>query len=226
VAIAYVNRNGAVGQAVQLTGVTSGNLIVCMIQWQDSATAPTLSDGTNVPDGYATVVNNANKELVRFAYWLSSPKSGTVTYTWTASGGGHTAHVFEMSGGTWAVEHIDAGATAGGETATSGSETSSNASMVAFGGAGWYNTETYSSATIDGVSVDQYVDLNDNSYGTHGTMTMKILNNPGTYNSAITVTGTYQDYAADLIAFSATAGGASGISISVSDTFSFSESLD
>lgn len=209
-AISYVNKNSAVGKAVQLTGVTAGNLIVCMLQWQDNATTPTLSDGTNSPTGYGTVVTNINAQLIRFAYWLSSPKSGTVTYTWTASGGGHTAHVFEMScSGTWGLDTVDAGATGASGTAVSANETSSETSMVAFGGAGFYYSTSYSSGTLDSGAVDQVTSATDSSYGALGVATMRVMSNPGTYGSSIIASYTLEKWAADLIAFKETSSSSS-----------------
>jgi PAS domain-containing protein len=201
---------------------------VAMLQWSDSVVTPTLSDGTNAPDGYSTVVNGSGAEFIRFAYWLSSPKSGTVTYTWTATGGGgHTAHVFEMSGGSFLLDTVDAGATAtSGTVATSANETSAETSMVGFGGAGWYNNRTFVSATLDGVAVDQNASAADNTYLSAGMMTMRVMNNPGTYNSAITASSDSL-WVADLIAFKAAAGGAvtGGEALSLTDSISRSMAI-
>lgn len=202
--IAFVNKGSAAGKAVALTGVTLGNLIVCLLQWQDNATTPTLSDGTNSPDGYGAVVNNGTSEYIRFAYWLASPKSGNVTYTWTASGGGHTAHVYEMSCGTrWELCHIDAGGTGSTSPAISANETTDKTPMVSFGAAGVYDDGGYTSATIDGVAVDDYTADHDAAYYSLGVVTRRIVSNPGTYNSTITFTAVHSvyTYTADLIAF-------------------------
>ena len=202
-AISYINKNATAGKATSLTGVTAGNLIVAMIQYSESTGIPTLSDGTNSPDAYSTKAGGV--EWIRFAYWLSSPKSGTVTYTWTlADGEGHTAHVFEMScSGVWALEHINAGDASSGTVATSTNETSSETSMVAFGGGGMNQAYAYSSATIDGSAVDQHASVVDGSFGSSGSLTMRVLNNPGTYNSAITFAGS-GGWSADLIGFKET----------------------
>jgi hypothetical protein len=219
-AFSYIKKNVAVGKAVQLLTVSASNLIVAMLQWEDSATSPTLSDGTNAPDAYSTVASYSTQQYIRFAYWLSSPKSGTVTYTWTASGGGgHTAHVFEMSAGaTVSLAHIDAGASAAsGDTATSASETSAAASVVGFGGAGWYEQQNYVSATLDGGAVDQYSHAIDTGYSAAGTMTMRIMSNPGTYTAVIVGSNDNAGWCADLIAFSEAAAGGSQFARPVSD---------
>jgi hypothetical protein len=199
--MSYVNKNSAVGKAVTLTGVTSGHGIVVGLQWQDSNVTPTLSDGTNAPDGYSTIVTAYN-EYIRIAYWLSSPKSGSVTYTWTAAdGGGYTAHVFEISSdGTIVLDHKDAGATGLGNPLTSTSETSTSNPMVGIGLGGVYSTETYSSATLDGVAVDQETDIVDTGYFSFGAMTLRVMNNPGTYTSVINIIGT-NAWVTDLIGF-------------------------
>lgn len=203
--ISYVQKNSTVGKATSLTGVTAGNLIVCMVQWQDTAGTPTLSDGTNSPDAYSNVNTRENALSTRFAYWLSSPKSGSVTYTWTQSGGGgFTAHVFEMSyTGTCTLitGHINLGANANGTTATSQTSPSTTETvMVAFGGGASYGDSSLSSATIDGAAVDQSTHSIDVGYAACGSMTMRILNNPGTYNSVF-VYSQSQGWTADVIGF-------------------------
>lgn len=207
--ISYVNSNSAVGKSVQLTGVTAGHLIVCMLQWADAATTPTLSDGSS-SFSYATVKVSSSERII-IAYCLSSVASGTVTYTWTSvGGGGYTSHVFEVSSGSgFALDTIDAiGSGSTGYIATSGNETSIEASMVAFGAAGYYVNLLYVSGTIGGVAVDHATSQIENSYGDLGVLTMRVLNNPGTYNSVINGESGYSTvWVADLIAFREIASG-------------------
>lgn len=202
-------KAGAVGAAVSLTGVTAGNLIVVMVTWWDDAGAPnpnstpTLSDANNAPDGYSAVITNGTQQSMRFAYWLSSPKSGSVTYTWTHTQtvGGSESLVFEVShDNALTLDTVDAGATGNSGTATSASETSAETSMVAFGGMGSYNQNTFSSATLDGVAVDQNTTANDTTNQDFGAMTMRVMNNPGSYTSVINV-GTSAPWCTDVIAF-------------------------
>lgn len=203
--ISYVNKNGTVGKSTSLTGVTSGNLIVCMLQWQDTGGTPTLSDGTNAPDAYSNVNTRSNALNTRIAYWISSPKSGTVTYTWTnTGGGGYTAYVYEMSyTGTCSLisGHINLGTNDTGTTATSlTSPSTSETVMVAFGAGAQYTDATLSSATIDGVSVDQSTHVIDSGYAAGGSFTMRILNNPGTYAASF-VYSQNNGWVADIIGF-------------------------
>lgn len=195
-------RNSAVGKVVQLTGVTAGDLVVSLLQWQDSNVTPTISDGSS-SWSYATVkINTA--EYIRLAYTLSSVASGTVTYTWTATGGGgHTSHAIAVaSTGTVSLDTIDAIGSGASGTATSGSETSAEAVMVAFGATGSYTSSVLYTGTLDGVSVTDNTTVIDSGYGATGALTVRIMNNPGTYNSVMTFDGT-SNWVSDLIAFKA-----------------------
>lgn len=202
----YIQKNGTLGKSTTLSAVASGSLIVVALNWSDANTTPTLSDGTNAPIGYSNVVAQGALCYTRFAYWLSSPKTGSVTYTWTsAGGGGYCTHAFEMGGGTYALisGHINLGAaSADGSTSLATSLTSPSTSLnevVAFGASALY-ANTTTTATIDGVAADQISVLLDSGYGATGSMSMRIMDNPGTYNAVFDWTGnTY--WTADVIGF-------------------------
>ena len=202
-AIGYIRKNAAVGKAVSLTSVATGSLVVSMVTVWDGSGTPTLSDGDNAPDGYGAFYNSTTQQGIRFGYWLSSPKSGSVTYTWTAASwsGGETC-VFEASHtGEMTLDGSGYGATGSSVTGTSGAATSAETSMVAFGGMGQYGTSAYSSATLDGEAVDQATSANDAGHQDWGGMTMRVMSNPGTYTSAITVASATDLWVADVIAF-------------------------
>ena len=209
--IAYLQKNTAVGTVVTLTGVVSGSLIVCAVQMFDGSGAVTLSDGTNAPDGYANpVINLGGPQGLRLAYWLSSPKSGTVNYTWTVSGWNATpiVAVFEMSHtAAMTLDTSNAGATGSSATGTSASATSAETSMGAIGAMALNNSNTYSSATLDGTAVDQIAELSDGTNQEWLALSMRLMNNPGTYTSVITGSAATQ-WAADVIGFKEAGGAA------------------
>lgn len=204
--IAFVNKGSAVGKVVSLIGVTPGNLIVCFLEWQDVDTVPTLSDAQGSIFSYANrVVQSSQRIILAYAFGANQKGSGPVTYTWTsAGGGGYIACVFEMSTtGSFALENINIGGSAtSGVVATSNNASSAETSLVAFGAAGFYSAGNFVSGTLDGAAVDQYASGNDTGYLAAGALTMKILSNPGTYNSVITKSGsTGYSWVADLISF-------------------------
>lgn len=229
--ITYVNSaaNDA-SKALTLNGVTAGNLIVCLLLFQDAPHSPTPGTEVYVTESggsggastwsYSDIVNYSNQALSIIAYTLSSVKSGNVTYTWTEThGAGHCVGIMEYhASSAWELTHINAGAGGagpgggGGETtATSGNENSSIA-RVAFGVSGYWSKNHYHRATIHGDTVDHYVVPVDSSYLNSGCLTSKILtdSDTGNYNSVITM-GDWVDYGwvADLIAFNEASGGPS-----------------
>lgn len=169
--------SSATAITVQLTGVTAGNTIVCWVKREgaDSITT-TLSDGTTSFTSRPVVQSvNADTTTGQFFYLLSSVASGTVTYTATFSSSVPYRAIacYELSHANTAAFDVSNGSgadSAGGNTITSGTVTTTGSTAVAFGGYAEASTASFSSPLVNGVAADHTTNVSF-----YGRMWMKTL---------------------------------------------------
>lgn len=138
----------------QLTGVSSGSLIVAWVKWEsDTTTITSIGDGTSTLS-LGTLKRYGGSQSGQFAYLLSSVATGSVTYTTTMSASvSHKLLLmeFKKTGGSFAYESHNEGS--GYSTSlNSGNITTGATSAVVVGGYAEIGTETFSAQQINGVS--------------------------------------------------------------------------
>jgi len=146
---------GAITIAVSLTGVGAGNLIVLWVAHEGAATTYSCSDGTTTLTN-GTVSDHANGDQHALFCYVLSANGGNQTYTMTF-GGSRTfrrMQVWEFSySGTVSLD-AQGVATGTNGTHTSGAITTTGTDEVVLGGSKNFNTGTFSSFLINGVTAD------------------------------------------------------------------------
>lgn len=163
---------------VQLTGVSANNPIVCWVKHEGGDTVTiTVSDGTSSLTSRPIIHSDtASITSGQFFYLLASVATGTVTYTATFSAGVPYRSIacYELSvgagGAAFDVSNGSGADSAGGNTITSGTVTTTVATAVAFGGYAEASGATFSSPLINGVAADH-----TQNTGTYGRVWMKVL---------------------------------------------------
>jgi YVTN family beta-propeller protein len=193
---AFTDASGTT-QTVQLTGVTTGSLIVAYVKWEGTpASTVTFSDGTSTftADAIDTAANNDLNG--RFYYLPSSTKSGTVTYTatWSAARPYRRVMIYEYaySGGSVSFD-ASTRATATTGTLSSGNITTTGTDEVVFGAYGEYDAATTTTERVNGVAADQVVRA---SYASMWSKTVT-----STFTGAATASGNSSTWIGNVIAF-------------------------
>ena len=122
--VTYVTGNGAVANAVTLTGGSAGGLIVCSAHWSSTnpGSTATMSDGTNSLTLLSTTHLNNTLNYFGDVFYTLSATSGSKTYTVTATNSPAAIEVacmdFHTSSGSW---HLDSSNSASAYSASSDS---------------------------------------------------------------------------------------------------------
>lgn len=173
------NESGSTGTTIttSLTGVTATNTVVCWVKHEgaDSVTV-TVSDGTtSFTDRPIIHSTHADTTSGQFFYLLSSVASGSVTYTATFSTAVAYRSIacYELSHADTAAFDVSNGSgadSAGGNTITSGTVTTTGSTAVAFGGYAEASAASFSSPLVNGAAADHTTNV-----GTFGRVWMKTL---------------------------------------------------
>lgn len=184
-AFARVNSNAGADESgsngttitTSLTGITAGHPIVCWVKHEGGDTVTiTVSDGTTSFTS-RPIIHSTTASITsgQFFYLLASVATGSVTYTATFSSGVPYRSIacYDLSAGATAAFDVSNGSgadSAGGNTITSGTVTTTGSTAVAFGGYAEASGATFSSPLINGVAADHTQNV-----GTYGRVWMKIL---------------------------------------------------
>jgi hypothetical protein len=142
-------------QAVTLTGVGAGHLLVCWLKHEGASTTYSLSDGTSTFTN-GTIINHANGDLHGLWMYLLVGNSGDLTYTVTlgATRPFRRLHIWEFSyTGTASLDTQNTGS-GNGATPVSGAITTTGTDAVVLGSYGEYNAGIVSAPVINGVAAD------------------------------------------------------------------------
>lgn len=144
--------------------VASGDLLIAAVQWEDTDTTVTISDGTNsFTFDTGEDVHSASNEINLYPMYVLSA-SANATATFTATLGASRAYKkiavmqYRPSGGTTSKDISGTRENNGsGSTITTGSFSTTGSDGVVCGTAGIYTSGTWVSPTINSVAADESV---------------------------------------------------------------------
>ncbi len=204
----FVQSASAASNAVSLTGVTAGNLIVFYVKYEGATASGdiTASDGTT---GLTAGTHAYNADLGGQAFYLLSANSGNKTYTATfgVAKTFYSCCIMEWAPGGTASFDSQNTSSGNGTTIATGNITTTGSTILAIGAHGNYNGQTSSAELIAGSAAAQVV-----RQGSNGSSMWASPGSLSAQGGACTITGT--DWVGNIISFSVESGPGSGSDVS------------
>lgn len=198
----FVQSGSAASNAVALTGVTAGNLIVFYIKHEGTTASGdiTVSDGTT---SFTAGTYQVHTDMGGQMFYLLSANSGNKTYTATFGTAKtfYSCCVMEWNpNGTATYDGNQNTANGNSTTPASGNITTTGSTILAVGAHGNYNGATSNTELVGGAAADQVV-----RQGSNGSSMWAKAGSLSAAGAQCTIGST--NWVCNIMAFEATAGG-------------------